>query len=90
MGWRHLTISPPDGATHISPVEAMVGMSLCEDNAIRPELNVLVEITEEDRKLLEAGGWRFWISFEGHIVPFNLEIFDPEDTMPPADDQSVN
>jgi hypothetical protein len=90
MGWRHLVIDPPDGSTDILPVEAMVGMQMCEDGAIRPELNVLVEITEEDRANLEKGGWKFWLTFQGHIVPFSLEVFDPEDTVGPADAQSNN
>lgn len=91
MGWRHLVIEPPDGDRGtIQPVEAMVGMTLQGDGAIRPELNVLVEITEQDRADLEKGGWRFWLTFQGHIVPFSLEVFDPEDTVTPADDQSEN
>lgn len=90
MGWRHLVIAPPDGSTDIPPIEAMVGMQMCEDRAIRPELNVLVEITPEDRASLEKGGWKFWLSFQGHIVPFSMDVFDPEDTIGPADSQSDN
>jgi hypothetical protein len=91
MGWRHLVIDPPDGDVgSVQPVDAMVGMSMMGDGQIRPELNVLIEITEEDRANLEKGGWKFWLSFQGHIVPFSCEVFDPEDTMGPADDQSNN
>lgn len=92
MGWRHLVIGPPDGATEeqVHSVEAIVGMTMFPDKQVRPELNVLVEMTEQDVEDLIKGGRRFWLTFEGHIVPFSLEIFDPEEVMTPADDQSEN
>lgn len=90
MGWRHLVIEGPPSEPSIIPVEAMVGFAKTPDGHVTPELNVVIQISEEDRAALEKGGWKFWLSFAGHITPFSMEVFDPDEALGPAAAQGDN
>jgi len=79
--FRRIVIAGPDGDLigFIRSVEAMAAMVPHEDGNIIPELNVLIQIEPGDLPILEKHGHRFWLTFTGHIVPFALSVFNPDD-----------
>jgi len=79
--FRRIVITGSDGdlTGPIRPVEAMVAMVPQDDGNVVPELNVLILIEPEDLPILEKHGHRFWLTFTGHMVPFALSIFNPDD-----------
>ncbi len=80
-GYQIKVIAGPDGdlTGDIRPVEALVGIVTPDDGPPYPELHVLVEIEEDAWDILNQHGHRFWITFLGHIVPFHLSPYNPED-----------
>lgn len=80
-GYKVKVIAGPDGdlTGDIRPVEALVGIVTPDDGPPYPELHVLIEIPEEQWAIMERHGRRVWLTFLGHVVPFHLYPFDPED-----------
>ena len=79
--FRRIVIAGPDGdlTGNIRPVEAMVAMVPQENDEVVPELNILILIEDLDIPILKKHGNRFWLTFTGHVVPFSLSIFNPDD-----------
>ena len=83
LGWRCKVISGPDGdlTGDIRPVDSLVGVIMDETYGPTIHYNVIIQIEEEDRPLLDEHG-RFWLCFAGAIVPFSLEPWDPKEDYP--------
>lgn len=70
-----MVIAPPDGdLLHptIAPVEALI--QITEDHV--PAYSVRMLFEDGDLERLQRGG-RIWVTFMGHMVPFNLQTTDP-------------
>lgn len=80
-GYVPKVIAGPDGdlTGDIRPVEALVQMVPVDDKGgVLPELTVLIEVDDKDMEILKEHK-RFWLVFSGHIVPFYLYAWNPND-----------